>query len=243
MTARKSAIVSGGSRGLGQAIVRRLLADGYRVATFSRAITPFVTECLQAFQDAFHWEAIDAEEPEQLRGFVRAVVQKFERLDVLVNNAGVGTEGVLALMRDEDIHRCLSVNLESVIHLTRACVRVMLGQEGGSIVSISSIVGRRGHDGVSVYGATKAAIDGFTRGLARELGSRNIRVNAVAPGYFESDMVAQMPDAQKQRIARRTPLGRLGNVNDIAAVVGFLLGPDARFITGQTLVVDGGLTV
>src|SRR5207244_7066006 len=140
----------------------------------------------------------------------------------------------------EDIHRLVPVNLECAIQLIQAGARVMLERGGGSIINISSVNAVRGHSGVSVYSATKAALDGLTRSLARELGPRGIRVNSVAPGYFDSDMVSDMPEEQKQRIARRTPLGRFASIDEIANAVHFLTSDQASFITGHILVVDGG---
>jgi 3-oxoacyl-[acyl-carrier protein] reductase len=241
---RQVVIVSGGSRGLGQAIVADFLAQGCTVATFSRSLTPFIRR-LQTRDPRgrrFLWEAVDATDDGQLKKFVLAVARRFGRVDVLVNNAGVAAEGVLALMRPEEVRRLIALNLEAAILLTQACARVMLARERGAIISISSITALRGVRGVSVYSATKAALDGLTRSLARELGPNGIRVNAVAPGYFESEMIGSLTDVQRREIARRTPLRRLATPAEIVDVVRFLASPEARFVTGQTLVVDGGFT-
>lgn len=164
------------------------------------------------------------------------------RIDVLVNNAGIAMEGILPTMRTRDIVEAVEVNLTAALVLAQACSRFMLRQGCGCIVNISSVHAIRGHSGVAVYSATKAALDGLTRSLARELGPRQIRVNSVAPGYFDSDMVSDMAEEQKRRIARRTPLGRLARIDDVANAVHFLTSDQASFITGQTLVVDGGIT-
>jgi 3-oxoacyl-[acyl-carrier protein] reductase len=240
--ARPVAVISGGSRGLGQALAADFLKRGYDVATFSRKATSFIENSQREHPSSFYWEEIDGADAERVKRFVLAVAQRHGRIDVLVNNAAIGADGLLTLMRFEEIHRAVAVNLEGAISLIHACARVMLAQERGSIVNISSVNAVRGHSGVSVYSATKAALDGLTRSLARELGPQGIRVNSVAPGYFESDMVSSLTDEQRQRIARRTPLGRLATPQDIVAAVRFLTDDDACFITGQTLVVDGGLT-
>jgi 3-oxoacyl-[acyl-carrier protein] reductase len=240
----KVILVSGGSRGLGRAIVARCQADGHIVATYSRTASPFIQEQLGRDPDrrAFIWEAIDGADAMAVKRFAFGVMRSYGRIDALVNNVGLVTEGILSSMKLSDIDSCVDLNLKGTLYLSWACARFMLHQNGGSIINISSVNGVRGRAGVTVYGATKAALDGLTRGLARELGPRNIRVNSVAPGYFESDMVAELSREAKERIARRTPLGRLATVEDIAGVVMFLLSPHAAFITGQTIVVDGGIT-
>jgi 3-oxoacyl-[acyl-carrier protein] reductase len=240
----KVVIVSGGSRGLGQAIVTQCLERGFRVATFSRSSTEPVGKLLaqDPEQQRFYWEKVDATDPEALKAFVATVARRFGRVDALVNNAGVGVDGILPTMRTAQIDEGIELNLKAAIFLTQACAKPMLHQRAGHIINISSVNAVRGHSGVAVYSATKAALDGLSRSLARELGPKHIRVNSVAPGYFESDMVADLSPEAKQRIVRRTPLGRLGTADDIAGVVLFLLSPQASFITGQTIVVDGGIT-
>jgi 3-oxoacyl-[acyl-carrier protein] reductase len=239
---RPVAVISGGSRGLGQALAADFLERNYAVATFSRAPTPFIESLQRERTASFFWEEVDGADCERVKKFVLDVARRHGRIDVLVNNAAVGADGLLTLMRFDEIHRAVTVNLEGPISLIHACARVMLAQERGSIVNISSVNALRGHAGVSIYSATKAALDGLTRSLARELGPQGIRVNSVAPGYFESDMVRSLSDEQRQRIVRRTPLGRLAAPQDIVAAVRFLTAIEAGFITGQTLVVDGGLT-
>src|SRR5262245_9657797 len=240
---RKVALVSGGSRGLGAALVSGFLERRYGVATLSRTKTAFISDMQRARKRGqFHWSAVDGRDHDALRAFVNEVGERLGRIDVLVNNAGVAMEGILPTMRTSDIVAAVEVNLTSALVLAQACSRVMLRQGSGCIVNISSVNAIRGHSGVAVYSATKAALDGLTRSLARELGPRQIRVNSVAPGYFDSDMVKGMAEEQKQRIARRTPLGRLARVDEIANAIHFLTSDQASFITGQTLVVDGGIT-
>jgi 3-oxoacyl-[acyl-carrier protein] reductase len=239
----KVALVSGGSRGLGAELVSGFLDRRYGVATLSRTKTDFIANMLRASKRRrFHWSAVDGRDHEALRAFVTEVGERLGRIDVLVNNAGIAIEGILPTTRTRDIVEAVAVNLTAALVLAQACSRLMLRQGSGCIVNISSVHAIRGHSGVAVYSATKAALDGFTRSLARELGPRQIRVNSVAPGYFESDMTGGIVEEQKQRIARRTPLGRLGRIDEIANAVHFLTSDQASFITGQTLVVDGGIT-
>lgn len=238
------ALISGGSRGLGAELVTGFHERGYRIATISRSATSFI-ERMQTKDPHgrdFLWAAIDGQDAEAVRAFVKEVIAKFGRIDVLVNNAGIGAEGVLATMRVQEIRDCISANLTAAALLAQACSRVMLRQASGCIINISSVNALRGHAGVCIYSAAKAGVDGLTRSLARELGPRNIRVNSVAPGYFESRMVADISDKTRQQIARRTPLGRLGRAADIANAVHFLASDQAAFVTGQVIAVDGGLT-
>jgi len=237
-------VISGGSRGLGQAMVSDLLAAGHRVATFSRSATPFVEECRERDPEgtSFHWESIDATDFDRVRQFVGSVADRFGDVDVVINNAGVGVDGILSTMPDADVHRGLALNLEAAIQLIRACLKGMLRRRAGCVINVTSVNGLRGFSGVSGYSATKAGLDGLTRSLAREVGSEVIRVNSIAPGYFESDMTSELTDRQKAWIVRQTALRRLGSVDDLIGVVRFLISPAAQFITGQTIVVDGGLT-
>lgn len=239
---KKVAVVSGGSKGLGLSICESLLEKGYSVATFSRTSTPALEALLAAHPETMYWEAVDIADGKKLTQFLKSVKSTLGRVGYLVNSAGMATEGLLTMMKPTDISRMMQVNVEGAIILSQKCVKQMMVGGFGSIVNISSIVGHRGYKGVGAYAATKAALDGLTRGLSAELGSMGIRVNSVSPGFMETDMTSDLTDKQKARIARRTPLGRLGNVEDIASVVNFLLSDEARFVTGQTIVVDGGFT-
>lgn len=241
---KKVYVVSGGSKGLGFHLVKRCMADGHRVATFSRKPNAEIEALIKNDPDEkqFLWRSVDASQPGSLSAFVKTVTERFEKIDVLINNAGTGLDGLLTLTQAKAIEGAIALNLSGSILLTQQCIKSMLRQRAGSIINISSVNAIRGHSGVAVYSATKAALDGFTRSLSRELGLSNIRVNSVAPGYFESDMVADLTEAQKGRISRRTPLGRLATLDDIANGILFLSSDQASFITGQTLVVDGGIT-
>lgn len=245
MQPSQTILVSGGSRGLGAGIVEHLLAAGHRVATFSRSETDLTKRLSSDPQlaDRFSFEQVDVSDAEALRRVVAATHSRFGRIDVLINNAGVAYDGVLALTKDEDIDRMLTINLRGALLLAKECTRLMLLQRGGTVINISSIIGQRGFSGLSAYSATKAGMDGMTRALARELGRKNIRVNGIAPGYLETDMSGALGDERLQQIVRRTPLGRLGRVEDVVPVVDFLLSPASGFITGQVLTVDGGSTL
>ena len=238
-------IVSGGSRGLGAGIVRRLLDEGHRVAAFSRSQTDF-TQGLSRDKDLagrWHFETVDAADGAALLGFVRSVHARLGRIDALVNNAGVARDGVLALADEADMDLMLAVNVKAALVLAKECSRLMIEQGSGNIINIASIVAERGFSGLSVYAATKAALLGMTRSLARELGPKNIRVNAIAPGYLATEMSQGMTPRQQEQIIRRTPLSRLGSVDDVVPWVSFLLSDESRFVTGQVITIDGGASV
>ena len=238
-------IVSGGSRGLGLAVVSRMLDRGDRVATFSRGGSDSLVALADRHPGRLHHARIDAADSVMLCRFVNDTVALFGRVDHCVANAAVATEGVLATMSDDAIDSMLAVNLRGAIVLVRECVRQFLAQprtpgRNGSVVVVSSVVAGRGSPGLAAYAATKAGLEGFARSLAREVGARGIRVNAVAPGFLATELSASLSDADRGRIVRRTPLGRLGTVEDVVGAIDFLTGPGADFITGQTVTVDGG---
>ncbi|MCG3178504.1 MAG: 3-oxoacyl-[acyl-carrier-protein] reductase FabG [Phycisphaerae bacterium] len=238
----RAVVISGGSRGLGLALVRRFLQLGDRVATFSRTPGESLEQLAREHGERLIFDAADVSDSAAVIRAVRRVHERFGRIDALVNNAGLARDGVLATMSDQAILQTIQVNLLGAIWLAREASRVMLLGGGGRIVNVSSIVGLRGYSGLGAYSATKAGLLGLTRSLARELGGRNITVNAVAPGFLETEMSEGLNESQKAQISRRTPLGRLGTVEDVVGVVEFLLSDSARFITGQTIVIDGGIS-
>lgn len=245
MTSRpRTVIVTGGSRGLGAGIVQSFLDSGDRVATCARSETDAVRAWREdpAYGERFLFTATDIADREQTTGFVKEVVGRWGSVDVLVNNAGVARDGLLALFSDDDADTVVDLNLKATFHVSKLVVRNMLAHGGGRIVNISSITGLTGYRGLTVYGATKAGLDGFTRALAREVGSRRITVNSIASGYLRTEMSHGLDEAQLGQIVRRTPAGRLGEPDDIARAVQFLVDDRNDWITGQTLVVDGGLT-
>ena len=244
MSRARTVLVTGGSRGLGGGIVQAFLDEGDAVATCSRSATE-QTDAWSADADIgerFFYESLDLGDGEASAAYVKRVVARFGQIDVLVNNAGVARDGVIGLVQADEVDQVVDLNLKATIAMTRHVVRQMLQQHSGAIVNVSSIVGLSGYRGLSVYSATKAGLDGFTRSLARELGSFGITVNSVAPGYLRTEMSHGLDEDQLDQIARRTPAGRLGEPDDVAAAVRFLVSPQARFITGHVLVVDGGLT-
>ena len=232
-------IVSGGSRGLGSTIVEQLFGKGYQVATFSRHHSDRLR--LWGGDPRFYWEEVEGTDYRAVSAFVKAAEQRFGKISALVNNAAIGSAGILSTMAVTDIDRVIDTNIKAQIYLTKLVASRMLRHREGCIVNVSSINAIRGHAGVSVYSATKGALEAMTRSLAKELGSKGIRVNCVSPGYFASNMVQELEDDAVASIRRRTPLGRLCSEMDIARVVLFLIGEDT-FITGQTIVIDGGFT-
>jgi len=237
-------VITGGSRGLGLAFVRHFLDIGDSVATCSRSSSKEITawEAEASFADRFLFRSVNIGDTDAIRKFVHFVFERFGRIDALINNAGVAYDGVLATMPEEQIDQMLQVNLRAALVFAKECSRFMLLAEGGAIINVSSIIGKRGFSGLAAYAATKAGMLGMTRALARELGPRNIRVNAVAPGYLDTELSSTLSPQQRKQIVRRTPLGRLGRAEDVTPAVEFLLSPAAAFLTGQTLTIDGGAT-
>ena len=232
----KHIAITGGSRGLGAGLIENLLEAGYRVSTCSRKSSPFIELLTNdpALENRFRWFPCAVGETGAADQFIDAAVSwaDCDGIYALVNNAGITGEGVLATFPNVDSARIIQVNLVGALEMARAALRHMLrSKDGGRIINISSIIGSRGYTGLAAYSASKAGMDGLTRSLAREVGRRGITVNSVAPGYMETNMSATLRPEQLQQIVRRTPLGRLAEVKDVAELVRFLLGPGAGCIT------------
>ena len=231
----KAALVTGASKGIGRAIALELAAAGATVVVGYRSGRE-EAESLAA-DIGGRAVAADVASPEE----AKRLVEEAGDLDILVNNAGLTRDGVLARMSDDDWRVVLETNLSSVFYTCRAVTRSMMRKRAGSIVNISSIVGVHGNWGQTNYAASKAGIIGFTKSLARELGSRNVRANVVAPGYVRTQLTDVLPEEATQAMLSNTPLGRLGDPEDVAGAVRFLCSDEASFITGEVLLVDGGL--
>jgi 3-oxoacyl-[acyl-carrier protein] reductase len=236
-----SVLVTGASRGLGLAIARRLADIGYRVIAVSRKETSQLSAAILE-NGSIHFVAFDLLNIEGIPAFVRKLRKEFGPIYGLVNNAGLGTDGVLALMHDSRIEQLIRMNTLSPIVLTKYVARSMIADGGGRIVNISSIVGFTGYSGLSVYAATKASLLGFTRSLAREVGKMGVNVNAVTPGFVDTEMTQDLSDEKRQKIVGRSALRRLTSLDDVANAVEFLLSDKANGITGTVLTVDAGNT-
>jgi 3-oxoacyl-[acyl-carrier protein] reductase len=239
-------IVTGGSRGLGLAIARCLSGAGYRVIAIARKSTEplaaLIAESEGRCPGSLRFVPFDLAELEAIPQLVRDLRSEFGPIYGLVNNAATSRDGVLSLFPDPEIERLVRLNTISPMILTKYVVRSMMAHGGGRVVNIASIIGSTGYSGLAVYGATKASLLGFTRSLAREVGRAGIHVNAVAPGFVETEMTQRLDDAQREQIMRRSALKRLTDPADVADAVAYLLSDKARSVTGTVLTVDAGNT-
>jgi 3-oxoacyl-[acyl-carrier protein] reductase len=242
----RNVMVTGGSRGLGLGIVRRLFAEGYGAVAVARSMnSEFESFLAQAERDrpgSVHFVPFDLSEIQKIPDLVKNIHKQFGPIYGLVNNAGLGTDGALAMMPDSRIEALIRLNTLAPIVLTKYLVRRMMADGGGRIVNVASITAFTGYSGLSVYSATKSSLIGFTRSLAREVGRMGVNVNAVAPGFMDTEMTQGMDAERRQQIARRSALHRFPGVEDVADAIEFLLGDKAKNITGTVLTVDAGTT-
>lgn len=240
------AVVTGAGRGIGHAIALRLAQEGARVACVSRSLAnaeKTAGEINAAGEGRAKAYAADVADLASVQAMAAQVLKDFERCDILVNNAGVTRDGLSMRMTGEDWDVVLDTNLKGAFQCMQAFQRQMLKQRSGRIVNISSVIGLIGNAGQANYAASKAGLFGLTKSMARELASRGITVNAIAPGFITTEMTAVLPEEVKKGIMAQVPLGRFGRGEEIAGTVAFLAGPDAAYITGQTLTVDGGMVM
>jgi 3-oxoacyl-[acyl-carrier protein] reductase len=248
----KRAIVTGGTRGIGRAIVKELAAKSCCGVLFSDVA--FIYNSCDACAEEIEKEIgeldikivgykADASSFEDAQATINTAIENLGGVDILVNNAGITRDNLLLRMDEDQFDSVIDVNLKSVYNYTKAVLKPMIKQKYGRIVNISSVVGLIGNPGQSNYAASKAGVIGFTKSMAKELASRNITVNAVAPGFIETEMTAKLNESQKEDLQKNIPMGRLGKPEDIAKAVAFLCSEDADYITGQVLTVDGGMVM
>ncbi len=244
--AMRVAVVTGGSRGIGRAIIMELAGPGLSVA-FNHYDPPedrAADDTIQMAQDRgceIEGVRLDVSDYQAVQEFIKGIAERHGRIDILVNNAGIARDNLLSRMKEVDWDAVLAVNLKSVFNCTQAVARYMIKQRYGRIVNIASVVGAMGNPGQANYAAAKAGIMGFSKSVARELASRNVTVNAVAPGFIETEMTAQLPERAKEAFLAQIPLGRAGQPEDVARLVKFLVSDDAAYITGQVIHLNGGM--
>ncbi len=242
----KIVLVVGGTRGIGRAIVIKAAKEGAKVSFTARSKNEnflSLEEELKNLNCEYLGFAADAANYEEAEKVANEVVDKFGRIDVLINNAGITEDGLLMRMSESQWDKVINTNLKSVFNYTKAVQKTMLKQRNGSIINMSSVVGKMGNAGQANYAASKAGIIGFTKSIAKELGSRNIRCNAIAPGFIETDMTSILSDTVKTELSQQIPLKRLGNTEDVANLSVFLASDFSSYITGQVINVCGGMNI
>lgn len=239
-----SALITGGSRGIGKSICEELASKGYNIAFTYRSQEQKAKELESTLKSkGVNAKAycVDMSDESALKNTLDKITEEFSDIEVLVNNAGISIDGLSMRFKTEDFDKLMDTNIRAAFITTQACVRPLMKAKKGSIIFISSVIGQMGNQGQVAYSTTKAALFGMMKSFAKELGSRNIRVNAVAPGFIKTDMTESLPQAAQEGILSGIPLGYLGEPNDVAKLVSFLASSDSRYITGQIIGINGGL--
>lgn len=246
MGENKVALITGATRGIGKEIALELAANGYDIAVNCRSIQDSLEEErkeIEAYGVRCEFVQADVANFEQCEAMVKETIEKFGKIDVLVNNAGITKDGLIMRMKKEDFEAVIDINLTGTFNVTRNVIPYMIKQKSGRIINLSSVVGVAGNAGQTNYSASKAGVIGFTKSLAKEVASRNILVNAVAPGFIDTDMTKVLSDSVKEGINAQIPLRRMGSPREVAKVVKFLASDDSSYVTGQVINIDGGMVM
>lgn len=242
----KTALITGATRGIGKAIALEMAEQGYNIAINYRTANDELSNLKKEIESkGVQCELVygDVSKFEDCENIVKNVIEKLEKIDILVNNAGITKDGLILRMKKEDFEQVIDINLTGTFNMTRNVIPYMMKQRSGRIINMASVVGITGNAGQTNYAASKAGIIGFTKSLAKEVASRNILVNAIAPGFIETDMTNVLSDQVKENILNQIPLKRMGTTNEVAKLVKFLSSEDSKYITGQVINIDGGMVM
>ena len=246
MSERRVALITGATRGIGKEIALELAQNGFDIAVNYRSMQDGMEDLkkeIEAKGVRCEFVGADVANFEQCESMVKETIEKFGKIDVLVNNAGITKDGLIMRMKKEDFEAVININLVGTFNVTRNVIPYMIKQKSGRIINVSSVVGVAGNAGQTNYSASKAGVIGFTKSLAKEVASRNILVNAIAPGFIDTDMTKVLSDAVKEGINAQIPLKRMGTPKEVAKVVNFLASEDSSYITGQVINIDGGMVM